>query len=231
MNLAFFICKFLQEREVRVSVPLFGVFFLEKKHAVVDEQSLRILPPSEKVYFEKKEENSDVLAQYISNQTGESLLIIRNKIKMEVEGWNQELFSNKKLVLDGLGVIELLGGVDWSFISGELDTFSFGLEAINLQNIKENSKDYTLRKSILWMVVVFLLSALIFLGIRYQDLIFENVSFEGIYRVKGESKLIVKTDSLSLDSLVVDSLDVWPKEIAIPNRDGTGMNSGNGEWR
>lgn len=220
MNLAFYIYKFLREREMRVSVPQFGVFSLEKKHAIVDEQSSRILPPSERVSFEKIEEESNVLAEYISVQTEEEFSAVQKQIRLEVEKWNQELFFNKKLVVDGLGVIDVSGDVSWKFTSKELVSSMdyFGLEAINLQEIKEEG-DYLFKRTILWgFMVVAPLVALVFLGIRHQDLIFGKASFENTHRIKEQPKPVVKVDSLVQDSLVVDSVNVSPKEIVIPNK-------------
>ena len=39
MDLAFYIYSYLQEQKPRVEVPDFGIFRLEKEHAVVDAES------------------------------------------------------------------------------------------------------------------------------------------------------------------------------------------------
>jgi len=63
MDLTFYIYSFLREQNTLVNIPNFGVFYLEKKHAIVDESTFQILPPSEMVSFEKKEvlENIDLI--------------------------------------------------------------------------------------------------------------------------------------------------------------------------
>lgn len=206
MNLAFYIYKFLQERVVPVSIPHFGVFSLERKHAVVDEPTQRILPPSEIVSFEKRNEENNILAEYISNKTGKDIFVVQEEIKNEVERWNQELRLNKKLVLDELGRIEVSEDMLWNFTSKEIlaSMDYFGLEAINLQEIKkERVKDYAFKKSILWgFLLIAPLVALVFLAIRHQDLIFGKASFENTHRIKEQPKPIVQ------DSTVVDSLKI-----------------------
>ena len=117
MDLTFYIYSFLREQNTLVNIPNFGVFYLEKKHAIVDESIFQILPPSEMVSFEKKEvlENIDLI-DFISQRVGESFEYVQNEVTKEVEKWNRELALNKKLILPKLGEMVLSENGEWFFI-------------------------------------------------------------------------------------------------------------------
>lgn len=213
MNLAFHIYNFLREENARVGISGFGVFLLEKKHATLDVNTSKILPPREVITFEKEVgENDGALAEYIAKKTGVSVADAQQQINKEVEQWNQELFLNKKLDLDKLGTIELLGQLDMVFTQKEMDASMdyFGLEEIDLKGIQESpEKDYQLQKSILWGFLVGVpLLVLLFLGIQHRELIFGKSSFENTKRIKENPKPMVEPKK---DSLII------PKDTLIQN--------------
>lgn len=208
MDLALHTYNFLQEKGTKISVPNFGVFFIEKTHAVVDKQSSQILPPNSKINFERNENiaNDSILADFISQKTGKDISAIQTEIGRIVQEWNNQLHSNHELVLENLGIISLSQEMGYSFTPFQ-DNISefFGLEPIALQN--NTQKDNTLKKSILWgFLVIFPALALIYLGIQNQDLILGKKSFENTKRIKETPK----KDSIIIDSTMIknDTLQV-----------------------
>ena len=219
MDLTFYIYSFLREQNTLVNIPKFGVFYLEKKHAIVDESTFQILPPSEMVSFEKKEvlENIDLI-DFISQRVGESFEYVQNEVTKEVEKWNRELALNKKLILPKLGEMVLSENGEWFFIpeKNESSQDYFGLEAIKLDKIKRGEiENCFLQKSILWIfLVVVPLVVLVYLSVVYQDLILGESSFENTYRIEKKDKsTILNKDTLQRDSVVSDSMNITPNDI------------------
>ena len=219
MDLTFYIYSFLREQNTLVNIPKFGVFYLEKKHAIVDESTFQILPPSEMVSFEKKEvlENIDLI-DFISQRVGESFEYVQNEVTKEVEKWNRELALNKKLILPKLGEMVLSENGEWFFIpeKNESSQDYFGLEAIKLDKIKIGEVgNCFLQKSILWIfLVVVPLVVLVYLSVVYQDLILGESSFENTYRIEKKDKsTILNKDTLQRDSVVSDSMNITPNDI------------------
>ena len=219
MYLTFYIYRFLREQNTFVNIPYFGVFYLEKKHAIVDESTFQILPPSEMVSFEKKEvlENIDLI-DFISQRVGESFEYVQNEVTKEVEKWNRELALNKKLILPKLGEMVLSENGEWFFVpeKNESSQDYFGLEAIKLDKIKRGEiENCFLQKSILWIfLVVVPLVVLVYLSVVYQDLILGESSFENTYRIEKKDKsTILNKDTLQRDSVVSDSMNITPNDI------------------
>ena len=219
MDLTFYIYSFLREQNTLVNIPKFGVFYLEKKHAIVDESTFQILPPSEMVSFEKKEvlENIDLI-DFISQRVGESFEYVQNEVAKEVEKWNRELALNKKLILPKLGEMVLSENGEWFFVpeKNESSQDYFGLEAIKLDKIKRGEiENCFLQKSILWIfLVVVPLVVLVYLSVVYQDLILGESSFENTYRIEKKDKsTILNKDTLQRDSVVSDSMNITPNDI------------------
>ena len=141
MDLAFYIYSYLQEQKPRVEVPDFGIFRLEKEHAVVDAESSKILPPSEHIYFEDNTTVFDSsLAHYIAEKTGENLFIIQSEIRDTVREWIKLLMLQKKLNLKYLGELSLK---EIDIIREETKIPQsmefFGLEEVNLSEISPAS--------------------------------------------------------------------------------------------
>lgn len=219
MDLTFYIYSFLREQNTLVNIPNFGVFYLEKKHAIVDESTFQILPPSEMVSFEKKEvlENIDLI-DFISQRVGESFEYVQNEVTKEVEKWNRELALNKKLILPKLGEMVLSENGEWFFVpeKNESSQDYFGLEAIKLDKIKRDEVGSCfMQKSILWIfLVVVPLVVLVYLSVVYQDLILGESSFENTHRIEKKDKsTILNKDTLQQDSVVSDSMNITPNDI------------------
>ena len=219
MDLTFYIYSFLREQNTLVNIPKFGVFYLEKKHAIVDESTFQILPPSEMVSFEKKEvlENIDLI-DFISQRVGESFEDVQNEVTKEVEKWNRELALNKKLILPKLGEMVLSENGEWFFIPEKNEPLQdyFGLEAIKLDKIKRDEVgSYFMQKSILWIfLVVVPLVVLVYLSVVYQDLILGESSFENTHRIEKKDKSTISNkDTLRRDSVVSDSMNITPNDI------------------
>ena len=219
MDLTFYIYSFLREQNTLVNIPKFGVFYLEKKHAIVDESTFQILPPSEMVSFEKKEVLGNIdLIDFISQRVGESFEDVQNEVTKEVEKWNRELALNKKLILPKLGEMVLSENGEWFFVpeKNESSQDYFGLEAIKLDKIKRGEiENCFLQKSILWIfLVVVPLVVLVYLSVVYQDLILGESSFENTYRIEKKDKsTILNKDTLQRDSVVSDSMNITPNDI------------------
>ena len=219
MDLTFYIYSFLREQNTLVNIPNFGVFYLEKKHAIVDESTFQILPPSEMVSFEKKEVLGNIdLIDFISQRVGESFEDVQNEVTKEVEKWNRELALNKKLILPKLGEMVLSENGEWFFVpeKNESSQDYFGLEAIKLDKIKRGEiENCFLQKSILWIfLVVVPLVVLVYLSVVYQDLILGESSFENTYRIEKKDKsTILNKDTLQQDSVVSDSMNITPNDI------------------
>ena len=218
MDLTFYIYSFLRERKTSVNVLNFGAFYLEKKHAIVDESTFQILPPTEMVSFEKKEVSENIdLINFISQRVGESFENVQNEVAKEVEKWNRELVLNKKLFLPKLGELMISENGECFFIpeKNESSQDYFGLEAIKLDEIKGDKKYYPLQRSILWIfLVVVPLVVLVYLGVAYQDLILGKSSFENTHRIEKKDKATISNkDTLQKDSVVSDSINITPNDI------------------
>lgn len=204
MDLALYIYNFLQEKGTKLIVPHFGVFSVEKTHAVINKETNQILPPREIIKFERNESaNSDQLAHFIISKIGGNLASVQEQINGVVKEWNQQLLTHRELGLEHLGEISVSKEIEYSFTPSQ--NFDFGLEPIALQN--NTQKDNTLKKSILWgFLVIFPALALIYLGIQNQDLILGKKSFENTKRIKETPK----KDSIIIDSTMIknDTLQV-----------------------
>lgn len=226
MNLGQYLLGYLQENGT-VELPGFGVFFVQKKSAILDETESKLLPPTFEIFFERKPEvfNSD-LSKYISDNSDENLFIVQSKIKEQVLLWNQELLEKKLLSVDEIGEFSLENGqiVLNSKTSLSKNPSFFGLEEINLKDIKEKKEtaekkdsdnDYVFNKSILWIFLFILpVGGILYLAIGYQEKIFGKKSFDmsvknSTHRI--EKKFVIKKDSTKKDSIkntVKDSLKI-----------------------
>lgn len=214
MDLALYIYNFLQEKGTKLIVPNFGVFSVEKTHAVINQETNQILPPREVINFERNESaNGDQLALFIISKIGGNLESVQRQINNMVNDWNQQLLTHRELILEHLGEISVSKDIEYSFTPSQ--NFDFGFEPISLQ---ENSqKDNTLKKSILWgFLVIFPTLALIYLGIQNQDLILGKKSFENTKRIKETPK----KDSIIIDSTMIknDTLQVITENENITTR-------------
>lgn len=224
MNLAFYISEYLHEKG-SVELPGFGVFSLENKHAVLDKEASKIIPPSQIIHFEYKKLAFDSsLSKFIAQKTGDNFFIVQSHIKDEVKKWHDELFLKKNISFPELGEFVSFG--EQVIFKNNHQAYStpnyFGLEEINLQemvleptkNTEKNhhSKQYRFSNSILWaFLVVVPVVALIYLGIEHQDFVFGKSSIENIsiktstHRIDDTPKKITPPkDSVTVDSIRIE---------------------------
>ena len=85
MNLGQYLFGSLQEKG-RVELPNFGVFSLQKKSAILNEEDATLLPPTYEIFFEKNDSilNSD-FAKYIYEKSGENLFIVQSELKDQIQ--------------------------------------------------------------------------------------------------------------------------------------------------
>lgn len=203
MNLAFHIYNFLQENGTELCIPNFGVFSIEKRHAVVDSQTGKILPPNSIINFSRNEHiaNDHILVNFVAQATGSETYLVQTEIDKIIQQWNYQLQSNHELVLEHLGIISVSQEIEYSFYPSQ-DNISkfFGLEPISIQ--RNIQKDSTLKNTILWGFLVILPTlALIYLGYQNQDLILGKKSFENTKRIKETPK----KDSIIIDSIMIEN--------------------------
>lgn len=206
MDLALYIYNFLQEKGTKIIVPNFGIFSVEKIHAVIDKNTQQILPPKEIIHFERNESITDnVLANFIVSKTGENIIAIEKKINDRVNEWNQQLLSHRELFLEHLGSISISKEIEYSFTPLQDSYTDFGLEPITLQ--ENSAKDKTLKQTILWgFLALAPVMTLLYLGYQNQDLILGKKSFENTKRIQETPK----KDSIVIDSTMIknDTLQV-----------------------
>ncbi len=222
MNLGQYLFGYLQEKG-SAELPGFGIFSIQKKSATLDEAEAKLLPPSFEVTFVKNSEvfNSD-FSKYVAEKTGENLFIVQTEIKETVQSWTQQLQDKKTVSVDAIG--------DFFEENGEIKLISknqitenptfFGLEEINLKEIKENKvisekkeseDDYVFNKSILWIFLFIIpVGAIVFLAINYQDKIFGKKSFD--ISVKNSTHRIVEKPVLKKDTVKADSAKIQKKD-------------------
>lgn len=222
MNLEQYLFGSLQEKG-RVELPNFGVFSLQKKSAILNEEDATLLPPTYEIFFEINDSilNSD-FAKYISEKSGENLFIVQSELKDQIQSWKQELAVNKKFLVEELGEfseengsLKLLNKSNFVYNSN-----FFGLEEINLKEIKENKvtadkkdseDDYVFNKSILWIFLFIIpVGAIVFLAINYQDKIFGKKSFD--ISVETSTHRIVEKPVLKKDTVKADSAKIQKKD-------------------
>lgn len=222
MNLGQYLFGYLQEKG-SAELPGFGIFSIQKKSATLDEAEAKLLPPSFEVTFVKNSEvfNSD-FSKYVAEKTGENLFIVQTEIKETVQSWTQQLQDKKTVSVEAIG--------DFFEENGEIKLISknqitenptfFGLEEINLKEIKENKvisekkeseDDYVFNKSILWIFLFIIpVGAIVFLAINYQDKIFGRKSFD--ISVKTSTHRIVEKPVLKKDTVKADSAKIQKKD-------------------
>lgn len=222
MNLGQYLFGSLQEMG-RVELPNFGVFSLQKKSAILNEEDATLLPPTYEIFFEKNDSilNSD-FAKYISEKSGENLFIVQSELKDQIQSWKQELAENKKFLVEELG--------EFSEENGSLKLLNksnfvhnsnfFGLEEISLKEIKENKvtadkkdseDDYVFSKSILWAFLFIIpVGGILFLAIMYQDKIFGKKSFD--MTIKTSTHRIEEKPLINKDPAKIDSIKSFKKD-------------------
>lgn len=202
MDLSFYVYSFLQERGKGVEVPHFGSFSLKKTPARMDEKASKILPPTEVVSFEKRDNQSYEIANFISEKTGNAIEVVSKEVDIEVKKWSRKLSLNQRLELENLGVIEVINGGDIVFTPALKN--NFGLEEIDLNEITPFQNGKTFGKVILWTFLVVLpLVALVVLGLEFSNFSFDNFSIQNTKRIEDKPKVIeIPKDTIKKDTIL-----------------------------
>lgn len=88
-------------------VPNFGAFIAEPVPARVDEEKMKIIPPSKKISFNSiLKTNDGLLINHIAYQKRMTYQEAKNWLSEAVEDWNIILKEESSLVINGLGLLE-----------------------------------------------------------------------------------------------------------------------------
>jgi len=213
MDLVFYIYSFLQERDKQVEIPKLGIFFIQEKHAALNEEKSKISPPAQIISFKEKEDVFDPsLSRFIAEKTGLNLFIVQSRIKDTVQEWKDKLSTEGRIDLHQLGAFTLVND-EIILESNSLSPNYFGLEEISIEKIlpkaqnteEKRQKNISSSKSILWLVLAVILGALIFFGIKNKDLILGKTPSNSI-KVKDKPKPTTDTIKNSKDSIIIDDI-------------------------
>ena len=215
MDLVFYIYSFLQEKDKQVEIPELGIFFIQEKHAALNEEKSKISPPTQIISFKEKEDVFDSsLSRFIAKKTGLNLFIVQSQIKDAVQEWKDKLSTEGRIDLHQLGVFTMVNDeIILECGSPPLSPNYFGLEEISIEKIlpkaqkteEKKQKNNSSSKSILWLVLAVILGALIFFLIKNKDLILGKTPSNSI---KAEDKPKSTTDTIknSKDSIIIDDI-------------------------
>ena len=214
MDLVFYIYSFLQEKDKQVEIPELGVFFIQEKHAALNEEKSKISPPAQIISFKEKEDVFDSsLSRFIAEKTGHNLFIIQSQIKDTIQEWKDKLSTEGRIDLHQLGAFTLVND-EIILESNSLSPNYFGLEEISIEKIlpkaqnteEKRQKNISSSKSILWLVLAVILGALIFFGIKNKDLILGKTPSNSIKKIESKPKPITDTIKNSKDSIIIDDI-------------------------
>ena len=215
MDLVFYIYSFLQEKDKQVEIPELGIFFIQEKHASLNEEKSKISPPTQVISFKEKKDVFDPsLSRFIAEKTGHNLFIIQSQIKDTIQEWKDRLPTEGRIDLHQLGVFTMVNDeIILESSSPSLSPNYFGLEEISIEKIspkaqkpeEKRQKNNSSSKSILWLVSAVILGALIFFGIKNKDLILGKTPSNSI---KAENKPKPTTDTIknNKDSIIIDDI-------------------------
>ena len=213
MDLVFYIYSFLQERDKKVEIPELGIFFIQEKHAALNEEKSKISPPAQIISFKEKEDVFDPsLSRFIAEKTGLNLFIVQSRIKDTVQEWKDKLSTEGRIDLHQLGAFTLVND-EIILESNSLSPNYFGLEEISIEKIlpkaqnteEKRQKNISSSKSILWLVLAVILGALIFFGIKNKDLILRKTPSNSI-KVENKPKPTTDTIKNNKDSIIIDDI-------------------------
>lgn len=226
MNISAYILEYLKQFGT-VTVPSFGVFSLKNSKAIINSENGSILPPASEIAFAVDYEiQSDELAAFIAAQKQMSLEASKSDLKIQTDFWKKKLQADQALEIQNLGIITIVDDTarfkGKRIESGHPDFY--GLEEIRLSDInngekisatENREKDYTFKKSVLWIFLVAVpVLGIVYLAFTQQELLFGKKSFDKVsvqtstHRiVKDTIKVMVHTPETAVsDSLKKDSL-------------------------
>ncbi|MDO5616484.1 MAG: hypothetical protein Q4G16_09850 [Cruoricaptor ignavus] len=223
MNIIPYIVDFLKKNQ-SVEIAEFGVFFMKDTQAKLDEFNKSILPPQKNICFtHDKTVKGDWFQKFVSEKERISEAEAEKKIHQYVARWNVNIFLKKEFSIEGLGNFSFVDeGLKFTEVNTEtIIPDYYGLEEIDLKNLKQNTKktisekeNYRINRALLWLLILIPIAGLVYLGITQQELIFGKKSFEEIFHPMPKETLKkempqpkpIIIDTLKVDSLKIDSL-------------------------
>lgn len=225
MNFSSLIIEFLKTQN-SVSVPGFGVFYLKKTSAILDQDGKSILPPAKEVAFRTEDaaKNND-FAKFVSTQKSIPLIDAEIEVRKLVNFWNSTLEKEGILKVENLGNF-FLNDHEITFNGERIESLTpdfYGLEKIQLSEIKNKTINktegsYLFSKSFWWFIpLLFAILGLTYIGVTQPETIFGKKSFSVSDQPKKTVKAVpVKKDSAQIqqisDSIKIDSA----KTAAVP---------------
>lgn len=213
MNFEYYLYQYLLKHH-KAEVPDFGVFELSKESAKIDAESSIITPPKEVVAFHYQPTIIDNhLAKYIAEETQTNLFTTQMSLKGEVSKWMQRLQDGNILSLGNLGQFQFDDNKNIVKIADNDDDV-FGLEAINMQSLKQSkskvktlTEDYSFNKNVLWTFLALIVvgtSTLFLFG--DQELLFGKSSKIPTKKTVVKQKPSSAVTTLKQDSIKIDSI-------------------------
>lgn len=229
MNISAYILDYLKQFGT-VTVPNFGVFYLEKSKAIINSENGSILPPSSQIAFTSDYGlQSDDLAAYIAGQKQMSLEASKTDLQIQTDFWKKKLQADQALDIQNLGTIFIEDGYT-HFRGNRLPSDHpdfYGLEEIKISDINSTGKpvqivssesDYKFKKSILWIFLIVLpVLGLLILAYTQQELLFGKKSFDNV-SVKTKTHRIVK-DTIKINVHTPPVQDSVKKDSAVKPAD------------
>lgn len=217
------ILKYLSSKQ-EVKIPGFGIFHKKDSPAFYDEKSAALLPPGKELFFEVdfnlKDEN---FTQFLSQQKSLSLPESQSKIVELTNYWKSTLENKKELEIPELGTF-YVNDTNLVFKGNRFNTENpdnFGLEEVNLTELKNNPKDFNSPKTsdykksnnkLWWLFFIIPTAIIVYYATQSPELIFGKKSFHDLNKVK--TNKTVKKDSLKKATLKTDSISLKNKTNA-----------------
>lgn len=228
MNFSLHLLEFLK-KQGKASVPNFGTFFLKNTSATLDEGGKNILPPGKEIAFSNQStENGKDFIEYLSAQEKITLLEAEIEIRKQVTFWNTKLEKDGVVKIENFGTFSL-NDSNLQFTGDKTDTVSedfYGLEEINLLEIKKSSKNssgeknYRFSKVIYWAIPLLVgLGVLAYFAVMQPEQLFGAASFLKKSEVKPKTEIVkppVKMDSITIANPLSDSFKIDSAKKANP---------------
>ena len=211
MNISAYTLEYLKKYGT-VTVPGFGVFYLENSEAKLDPENGTILPPSSHIAFKVDYQvASDDLIRYIATKKSTTFEASKNELQIQTDFWKKKLQADHRLEIQNLGRLdqhdnglvfygERLTSDHPEFYGLEEIRFSDISDGENLVTTNDTDKDYKFSKSILWIFLIAIpIAGLLYFGITQKELIFGKKSLDSL-SAQTKTKRIEKAVPTKLDS-------------------------------
>ncbi|MEC5394737.1 hypothetical protein [Bergeyella sp. RCAD1439] len=211
MDIVIIIASFLR-RYGRAEVPSFGVFYLGKGQAKLDQSTGHLLPPAREVRFEEGDlEGGNLLADHVAEKQGVSRGQALTLISEVVTFWKANMAEKRSFSLEGLGKFVFLEErlrFEGERVQDETPDF-YGLEEINLHQLKRKtspkSTEYQIKNALLWAFLLILpLGGFLILAFTQREMLFGKLSFPD----RGD-EVPIHREQAQKDSLKRDSTEAF----------------------